>query len=312
MAVFSMLLRVSLLALVGGLAAGSPFCDQQVPSVNLEGELDLIFVQAELESELVTKYPGELIGAYHSAIVLLGPNNQSWTIEFRAKDFIHAILPQWDPQENMDWGKAGVGYCMTEGILHGKPHWSHWQKIATVSFDDVRDMAANFLRPWMVDTQWSYQLFKVVDRERKPLLQDLTCSQGALSMIDYLNKTRRVPLIGFREAAALPTTRVELHVDSMEVVTGEELLEVKKFFQDASLLNAKGIRKFFDMIKAVRDNKYIRVGTYNKETFYRLHMRLPFLTVHYGTSADWHGAFPNSTDWSPPSVVDAKSSVIVV
>eukprot|EP00929_Paragymnodinium_shiwhaense_P086265 TRINITY_DN46794_c0_g1_i1.p1 TRINITY_DN46794_c0_g1~~TRINITY_DN46794_c0_g1_i1.p1 ORF type:complete len:308 (-),score=69.90 TRINITY_DN46794_c0_g1_i1:228-1151(-) len=277
---------------------GSPFCSQELPSREFGGNVDVIFVQSELEQAAVTKWPGRILGAYHTALVFLGPSNQSWTIEFRAKDFVHALLPEFDDDNTMNWTDAGVGFCVTAGVLHGQAHWSVWKKIAQISADDFQALIRQFIAPWMQDSQWAYQLFGVVDKDGRRLLEDLTCAQGSLGIVDFLNKTRGVELIGFKEAAELPFTTVSLHVDAIERVPASGVNDVKKFFSDASFHDAHGVMKFIDLLRAFGDRKYMRVADGKEEVYYRLHMRAPFVTIHFGVRTDWKGSFPNGTEAS--------------
>ena len=55
----------------------------------------------------------------------------NWTLEFRAADFIHALLPVMPDNatrlSDLDWSKSAMGACFTAGVLHGRPHWTKWE-----------------------------------------------------------------------------------------------------------------------------------------------------------------------------------------
>lgn len=298
------------------LGLASPFCAQELPELHGNAkDVEVIYVQAELEWEAVSKWPGRLLGAYHTALVL-AQGDKFWTVEFRALDFPHAIFPEFhnDTGGAMDWSKAGVGFCFTGGILHGRQHWSVWKTVARVGADDVEALTKQFMQPWLVNSPWSYQLFKVVGQDGSESLGDLTCSQGVLSILDYLQKSRGVQFEGVSGAAELKQTTVALYADKIEKVntaSNSEMREVRTFYEAAVALNATGIQKVLDIFRTVEGQKFIRVSNGDGEAYYRLYLRSPYITSHYGARADWKGSFPNSTATHLAAAAESSELVVV-
>lgn len=279
--------------LLVAIAAAEPFCDGIVPTPEAG---TLVLVQAELEQDKLGKTVPHTLGLYHTALVFQPAYGETWTIEFRASDFLHALFPTVNNAtalSDLDWSKSGMGACITPGILHGREHWSVWKEIANLTAADVQALTA-FAQPWTQKNPWSYQLFYVEDKSGKVMQEDLTCGQGVLATLDAL-ASRGVKLqVPVTEIKITTTT---LHVDEMVAVGEEETAEMLKFYKDVEMLGAQSsVGKALKLMSAFGETKYVRIETPASETYYRLKLRFPGLTVGYASRAiDWRGAFPPQT-----------------
>merc|ERR1711953_266233 len=107
----------------------------------------------------------------------------------------------------------------------------------------------------MVKTPIGYQLFVVEDANGSSLLADNTCGQGALAVIDFVNVTLGLPLVGVSSVGELPITTVRLSTKTLERVGDEEEGAIAKYYGDAEAVGAGGgivgwFRHALDVIRA--------------------------------------------------------------
>jgi hypothetical protein len=288
-------------------AAGTLFCEPWVRP-DATGMFDMILVQSTLESEMMTKLPEELQQQYNTALVFVG-ENRSFSLEFRAKDFINAFFPKImttpkmvddagsadgqsaEPVEELDWSAGEVGFCLTEGVLHGKEHWMVWRVLAQITGSQFVQML-DYINPWRVEVPFNYQLFRVQNRDGDSKLEDLTSGQGILDCISYLNETLGIQLYGVSKAADIPFSTVHLIVNSFEPA-GEDLRgEIVRFYSQAQKVGATPLHRLIQVFHGAGDWKYLHVRTASGEAYYRVDLEYPYLKVTYDQRRDWKGSMP--------------------
>merc|ERR1711976_871427 len=128
----------------------------------------------------------------------------------------------------LDWSSSGIGFCLTEGVLYDKEYWQKWRITAQITGATLIKLL-EWLAPWRMRNAYSYQFFQVVDTHGNRKLDDLTCGQGALAVIDYLNQSLKVQLVGADGAGDIPITTMRLVVNDFELVFDDSHND--KFFQ---------------------------------------------------------------------------------
>lgn len=275
----------------GGVSVGrpEPFC----PVVNPQpgtGLYEVDFVQSPLMSSQTMKF----LNAYHTALVFVGGQG-TFTLEFRALDFLHGILPRFDPsirmtRSSLDWNAGVVGFCLTTGVLHGWAHWTVKRRVALVTAEQFIQLLM-VLTPWRFTNKYSYQMFRL--QTAAATLQDLTCGQGILAVIDYFNNSLGVSLEGITKAGDLPVTTVSLLVESFEIANDADDAEIMKFYRDAEAVGAESLAQQIERVFAgTQDTKFLRVSTSEAETYYKMSLSFPYLYITHAPREDWQGALP--------------------
>jgi len=238
--------------------------------------VDIILAQAPLFSvnPAIGKKMG-WIGMYHSAIIL-AQNERFWTLEFAAvTNVLSTALPTIRGDE-LTWSND-ARYCITEGILWGREHWSEtYDVVMTVNSAHARRAISDFVGSINTTSHGSkpqYQMFKVVSdglfEQKKTLIDDITCSQGIVWFLDYIARVLGVPP---RKGFKLRLTSTEVHARSVELVNTtveKEWADVVDYFKHMASL-AEGASPL-QIVWRLATLKIKYIYDANDEVYYRIH-----------------------------------------
>jgi hypothetical protein len=237
----------------------------------------------------------ELLGLFHTALVLhqdaVGEYpEQYWTLEFDlagAGGFPNGILPMLHEDvygASFEWDHP-ARWFFRQGLLYGRSHWTkNFDLVATITPAQFQSLFDNLVMPMNSTdkTQFPlYSLYRVQTHLTKEILvKDVTCGEGILWALQYINHTLSVPV----KERPYPVSRVVLHAQGVREVNMSDIREVEKV-QD----------HYRTQIREVRDRKYIPffvkllgfeyfpyVYDSNRQTFFELYGTYPpFVRLEY-------------------------------
>eukprot|EP00933_Yihiella_yeosuensis_P051349 TRINITY_DN49273_c0_g1_i1.p1 TRINITY_DN49273_c0_g1~~TRINITY_DN49273_c0_g1_i1.p1 ORF type:complete len:363 (-),score=46.52 TRINITY_DN49273_c0_g1_i1:55-1038(-) len=285
--------------------------------------IDVIVAQSELfhNNPKIGRKLG-LFNLYHTALVLVQrvPTEHStivrnWTVEFDSTtNVLGAILPQVR-NDTLLWDND-ARYCLTEGILWGKEHWSKSYEVAMrITAKQATKLFTDFVLPVNASARHTkplYQLWKIKSRDRplsKTLIRDITCGDGVNWMMHYANTKLGVSLMPHFQ---YKVTEIVFHADRVEPVDTKvpaAWTDVLQNYKDMVQLvrgNASIWKKFEDIKRVFLPLKYVYDS--NSETYFHVvGNRLPFFEATYQATElqgyPWAAAVP--------SEIEATASVVI-
>lgn len=253
--------------------------------------IDIIVAQAPLFSN--NRIIGKKLGYFgidHTALVFLqtiGETTKHFTLEFDAvENVVNATVPQIDEEDHLIWRNA-ARYCLTEGILWGRGHWSTGFKVAMqMTSAQVQELFGNFVRALnssAPDRPPLYQLWRVVHRERRHevMVGDITCGNGVNWALNYANSTMGLSFTpGFKLASTIVTVPATA-VMPVNVSDPAEWSSVVHFFRSLGGLADKKqnfFQKLMDVLQ-VLPLHYVYDG--NAHIYYRvIGNKFPYFQAH--------------------------------
>uniref|UniRef100_A0A6T8RUI0 Uncharacterized protein n=1 Tax=Noctiluca scintillans TaxID=2966 RepID=A0A6T8RUI0_NOCSC len=199
----------------------------------------------------------ELLGLYHTALVFHQEAyedyaEQYWTLEFDlggAGGFPNGILPMLHESvygSRFEWDHP-ARWFFRQGLLYNRSHWTkNFDVVATMTPAHFQSLFDDLVMPMNSTdhTQFpQYSLYRVQTHFTKEVLvNDVTCGEGILWALHYINHTLSVPV----KERPYPVTRVVLHARGVREVNMSEIHEVEKV-QD----------HYRTQIREVRDREYL-------------------------------------------------------
>lgn len=310
-----------------------PFCTSGIAKADFAAgsPVEVILAQAPLFSS--NPSVGNKLGylhMYHSTIIFAqgaGTSRHYWTMEF---DFTgggvtSSIVPNITEDASMPGGVSltwnnDARFCLTDGLLWGRAHWSkRFDVITSITVDEAKQAFTNFVGVANRTThnkQSQYQLWRVAKigwsgNIEKTFVPDITCNNGAVWFLHYLHTEIK---------AAFPTdfifkgTATVLKADSVQKVDTSDAAEVKKmmhyFAVLANLVGAKS--SIFERLKAFTEwappHKYVYDS--NSQEYYQLFGNgLPWIEFKY---TEFPLAGPPWMTPSKPASKAASANLLVV
>jgi len=259
-----------------------PFCfnGRLAPKLADDEEVGVRYMEAPLLSTIYGPIPGDLMHAYHVAI-LFETAAANYTLEYDAEfGLLSGVIPIVNTTtKDLRWNNA-AHFCFTDGVLHGVDHWSvRYREVTTIKGAQFNDLFASYVYP--NNSTQLYELMRVIDRSGKVLLDDSTCSNGVKNTIfyilDHYNSTQ-VPGC----CSDLVTTSFSLHANAIEkvdVTNATSWDEVVSFYSEYAQMAAKGqtlSTRLHDLLKMERGHGFV----YKDGVYYRLiGMHFPYATL---------------------------------
>jgi len=184
-----------------------------------------------------------------------------WTLEFDVTAqnkpghmMADGFLPRIDGLD-LTWDND-ARWCLTEGLLHGRDHWvTKFDSFATISRDQFLKIMNEFV-PSVNGTNdgraIGYNLFHVVSASGQEIVADVTCSNGALWVRDYI-ASLGVPIpadFGFKATRTEVVVSASTEITRSDVVEWEQMVDFYK--QLVGLLNDSKL-DIYGKISAVKD-----------------------------------------------------------
>lgn len=247
--------------------------------------VDIILAQAPLFSTnpAIGNKLG-LLNLYHTSLVFAQRSDASvryWTLEFdfTGGNILRGIAPFINGDE-LTWD-SDARYCLTEGLLWGREHWTKSFEVAmTLTADQVLRAFTDFVIPvnsTASATKPQYQLWRVAQfswfgRPKRTLVEDITCADGAVWFLHHVaTKLQVAPRAGFRStgtATYVDVNRLE-PVDTDDPIQWRDVVKFYRKIVDLTSANKSFLHRLFDLMNIAVSRKY--VYDTNTKVYYRIH-----------------------------------------
>lgn len=288
--VFCLALCASMMSCVVGYDAyrappaprGPPdFCTNGVvwPSLPNGSVVEVTILEAPLLSIHVGKVPGELLDAFHIALFFEVVTSDSpgtarnYTLEFDSvNNMADANIPQI-VNNTLEWHND-ARYCLREGLLYGRGHWSQqYTKVGVLQRDAFLLIGTDFLPRANVsaaDNAYGlaeYSFTQVMSNAKEPqvLFRDVTCATGAMAVLAFAVEHCSASL---DMSVSVSTSHWSLHTDGIQVVdmsNQTNVEDVKAWYGEmAAVFHAPGyLAKLEGVLKLAHHWRYVyRQGVY--------------------------------------------------
>jgi len=277
------------------------FCKNGVPKANfVDSEpVEVIYAQAPLFStNKAIGQKGKYLNLFHTCIVLAqgaGDSRKYWTLEFdfTGGSVLSSIVPKmhFNPFKKGDvtftWNND-ARYCLSEGVLWGEKHWTErFDVVFTITAAQARETfdvfvaSANHTAASPAGSA-QYQLWRVAKKwpEREMLVQDITCTDGAVWFLHHIvtqHKAIAPPDFELKGTATILNAESVKLVDMKNGSAVDKMALYFKAMSDLISANKSIERRLLDVMYLVHDEKKY-VYDSNMKRYYELSgNKVPFI-----------------------------------
>jgi hypothetical protein len=256
---------------------------------------------------------------YHSAIVLAQGANLTrryWTLEFDmtsgriATSLAPTIIGDSIGASNSSFKwDVDARYCLTPGLKWSRKHWTeHFEIVTSVSSDQAMEAFTEFI-PMANGTtpgsQPQYQPLQVSVSnffgKPKTVVQDTTCTDGALWFLQYLSSRHNAampPNFKFKGTRAVIKAKQLQKVDLTDPQSKARTMKYFKLLGELISLSRSPLHDLINAVEFVAESKYLYDASDN--AYYEvIGLEFPWVKFEYVEYAlqayPWQVAYGNSS-----------------